>query len=68
VKLTDLLVEKTNIFKSKGELRKLITNGGLSINKNKVISDCIIYKECLLNGKYLLVQQGKKKYSLIIAE
>ena len=68
VKLTDLLVEKTNIFKSKGELRKLITNGGLSINKNKVTSDCVIDKECLLNGKYLLVQQGKKKYSLIIAE
>lgn len=68
VKLTDLLVEKTNIFKSKGELRKLITNGGLSINKTKITSDCVINRECLLNGKYLLVQQGKKKYSLIIAE
>lgn len=68
VKLTDLLVEKTNIFKSKGELRKLITNGGLSINKTKITTDCVVNKECLLNGKYLLVQQGKKKYSLIIAE
>lgn len=68
VKLTDLLVEKTNIFKSKGELRKLITNGGLSINKTKITADCVVNKECLLNGKYLLVQQGKKKYSLIIAE
>lgn len=68
VKLTDLLVEKTNIFKSKGELRKLITNGGLSINKTKITTDCVVNKECLLNGKYLLVQQGKKKYNLIIAE
>ena len=68
VKLTDLLVEKTNIFKSKGELRKLIANGGLSINKVKITSDCFINKECLLNSKYLLIQQGKKKYSLIIAE
>ena len=68
IKLTDLLVEKTNIFKSKGELRKLISNGGLSINKMKITADCVVNKECLLNGKYLLVQQGKKKYSLIIAE
>ena len=68
VKLTDLLVDKVNIFKSKGELRKLISNGGLSINKNKIATDCVVNKECLLNGKYLLVQQGKKKYSLIIVE
>lgn len=68
IKVTDLLVEKTNMFKSKGELRKLINNGGLSINKNKITSDCIISKDILLNNKYLLVQQGKKKYSLIIAE
>lgn len=67
VKLTDLLVEKTNVFKSKGELRKLIQNGGLSINKTKVTSDCFVNVDCLLNNKYLLVQQGKKKYSLVIA-
>lgn len=67
VKLTDLLVEKTNVFKSKGELRKLIQNGGLSLNKTKVTSDCFVNTDCLLNDKYLLVQQGKKKYSLIIA-
>ena len=68
IKVTDLLVEKTNMFKSKGELRKLINNGGLSINKNKITSDCIISKDILLNNKFLLVQLGKKKYSLIIAE
>ena len=68
VKLTDLLVEKTNVFKSKGELRKLIQNGGLSINKTKVTSDCFVNVDCLLNNKYLLVQQGKKKYSLVIAD
>jgi len=68
VKLVDLLVDKTNVFKSKGELRKLINNGGLSINKTKVSKDCIIERQCLLNDKYLLIQQGKKKYSLIVSQ
>ena len=65
-KVTELLVEKTNVFKSKGELRKLIANGGLSINKTKISTDLFISKDVLLNNKYLLIQQGKKKYSLIV--
>lgn len=65
-KVTELLVENTNVFKSKGELRKLIANGGLSINKTKISSDLLVRRENLLNNKYLLIQQGKKKYSLII--
>ncbi|MBR6516930.1 MAG: tyrosine--tRNA ligase [Bacilli bacterium] len=68
VKLTELSVEHSNAFKSKGELRKLITNGGISINKNKIDSDITLYVGNLINDKFLIIQQGKKKYNLIIAE
>ncbi len=68
VKLTDLSVEHSSAFKSKGELRKLITNGGISINKNKISSDVNLDNSNLINDKFLVIQQGKKKYNLIIAE
>ena len=67
IKITDLTVE-TGAYKSKGELRKLINGGGISINKEKINSDVTITVENLLNNKFLLVQQGKKNYKLIIAE
>lgn len=68
VKLTDLAVERTKAFKSKGEFRKLINAGGISINKEKINSDLIIDDNSLINDKFLLIQQGKKNYKLIIAE
>ena len=68
VKLTDLSVEHSTAFKSKGELRKLINNGGISVNKNKISSDIDINLSNLINDKFLVIQQGKKKYNLIIAE
>ncbi|MCM1458100.1 MAG: tyrosine--tRNA ligase [Lachnoclostridium sp.] len=66
--LADLLVNETTIFPSKGELRKLAQQGGLSVNKEKVtdITSAVTSKQ-LLNGKYLLIQRGKKTYYLIIA-
>ncbi len=67
IKFTDLAVEKLNMFKSKGELRKLISNGGITINKLKLNGDEIINETSLLNNKFILVQQGKKNYKLIIA-
>lgn len=67
VKLSVLGVEKTSTFKSKGELRKLIVNGGVSLNKNKVSEDITITSKDLLNGKFLLLQQGKKNYTLVVA-
>ena len=55
-------------FKSKGELRKLITAGGVSINKVRVDSlDKKILLSDLINNKFIVVQQGKKKHNLIIA-
>jgi len=51
---------------SKGECRKLIQGGGLSLNKEKVIaSDMDIDQSFLIRNKYLLVQKGKKNYFII---
>ena len=64
--LTDLLAEKTTVFPSKGELRRTIQGGGLSLNKTKVDdAEMTLNPNHLLNQKYLLVQKGKKNYYLI---
>ncbi len=64
--ILDLLAEKTSVFPSKGELRRLIKGGGVSINKEKVTdSEITVKAKDLLNNKYLLVQKGKKNYYLI---
>ena len=56
----------TKIFPSKGEARKMVQGGGVSINKIKVDAiDHILKEESLLNSKYLLVQKGKKNYNLV---
>ena len=68
IRLTDLSVEKLSIFKSKGDLRKLIKNGGISINKEKICDDIVVNTNNLINDKFLLVQQGKKNYNVIIAQ
>ncbi len=64
--LVDTLTDDVNVFASKGELRRLIKGGGFSINKQKITSgDDAIKSDSLLNGKYLLIQKGKKNYNLI---
>ncbi len=69
VKAVDLFAEKTAIFPSKGEMRKMVQGGGVSLNKEKLAAfDQTITSEDLLDGKYLLVQRGKKNYYLIIAK
>ena len=63
----DLLGEKTNfqLFPSKGEARKMILGGGVSINKVKVDDPQGPVSFALLQGKYLLVQKGKKNYVIV---
>lgn len=69
VKAVDLLVEYATVFPSKGEMRKLVQGGGVSINKEKLAAfDREINADDLLDGKYLLVQRGKKNYYLIVAK
>ncbi|MEA3316926.1 MAG: tyrosine--tRNA ligase [Bacteroidota bacterium] len=66
INVIDLLVDETKIFASKGELRRLIKGGGVSINKEKITSpDLEIDNNYLLNDKYILVQKGKKNYFII---
>lgn len=61
-----LLAEMTQVFPSKGEARKMIQAGGVSVNKEKLTApDQTIGDEALLEGKYIIVQKGKKNYFLI---
>jgi len=69
VNVVDLLAEESNVFPSKGELRRTIKGGGLSINKEKISdAEVAIDTTALLNDKYVLVQKGKKNYFLLIAQ
>ena len=69
VKAIDLLVDYAGVFPSKGEMRKMVQAGGVSVNKEKLENqDIIINSEFLLNCKYFLAQKGKKNYYLLIAE
>jgi tyrosyl-tRNA synthetase len=64
--IADLCAEHSKVFSSKGELRRLVQGGGLSINKVKIENpDMTIGEEWLLNNKYLLLQKGKKNYFLL---
>ncbi|MBQ0103156.1 MAG: tyrosine--tRNA ligase [Prevotellaceae bacterium] len=65
-RLVDLTTDSAAIFPSKGEMRKLTQGGGVSVNKEKVAAfDQVITADDLIDGKYLLVQKGKKNYYLI---
>lgn len=65
--VTNLLSEVTGgvIFSSKGEARRMIKEGGVSINKQKLTGENASVQFDLLQGKYLLAQKGKKNYYLI---
>ncbi|MDD2279327.1 MAG: tyrosine--tRNA ligase, partial [Bacteroidales bacterium] len=66
ISFADLAAEKTEIFPSKGELRRTVKGGGVSLNKEKVnVAEVIIDKSQLINNKYILIQKGKKNYYLI---
>lgn len=67
IKVIDLMTEQANIFASKGELRKLIQSGGVSLNKEKIEhQDQIVSLSDLIAERYLLIQRGKKNYYLIV--
>jgi tyrosyl-tRNA synthetase len=68
--ITSLLSATTKgiIFPSKGEARRMIKGGGVSVNKEKIIDPDQKVNFSLLNDKYLLVQKGKKNYYLVIVQ
>ena len=69
IPVLDLLASETAVFPSKGEARKMVQGGGVSINKEKVSDpNAVIGADSLLQGKYVLAQRGKKNYYLLIAE
>ena len=69
VKAVDLFAEHSQVFASKGEMRKLVQGGGVSVNKEKLAAfDEVMGTDRLIDGKYLLVQRGKKNYFLLIAK
>ncbi|MGZ3865521.1 MAG: tyrosine--tRNA ligase [Bacteroidia bacterium] len=62
--LIDFLSVSTAVFPSKGEARKMLQAGGVSINKEKVAAEANIDSKSLINNKYILIQKGKKNYFL----
>jgi tyrosyl-tRNA synthetase len=69
IALVDLITERASVLPSKGEARKLIQGGGVSLNKERVeATDRTVTSADLIAGKYLIVQKGKKNYFLLIAE
>jgi len=69
VKAIDLLTEHAAVFPSKGEMRKLVQSGGVSINKEKISNgDDLVNSAHLLNDRYILAQKGRKNYYLILAD
>lgn len=64
--IIDLIAEKTAVFPSKSEARRMLKDGGISLNKQKISEEITVGFADLLNGKYLLVQKGKKNYYLLI--
>jgi tyrosyl-tRNA synthetase len=64
-----LFAEKSAVFTSKGEAKKLIQAGGVSVNREKLASPSdVITSASLLNDKFIITQKGKKNYFLIIAD
>lgn len=64
-----LLAEKSAIFPSKGEAKKTIQGGGVSVNKEKVAEMAQIFNtDHLINDKFIVVQKGRRNYFLLIAE
>lgn len=69
VPVLDLLAVTTGVFPSKGEARKMIQGGGVSVNKEKLTDPAAsIDASALLGGKYIHIQKGKKNHYLLVAE
>jgi tyrosyl-tRNA synthetase len=69
IPLLDLVSDKTKMFPSKGEARRMFQQGGVSLNKNKVSDPAEkLSSDALLNNRYLLFQRGKKSYFVVKIE
>ncbi len=68
IQVVDFLTEKTNINTSKNEARRMLKEGCISINKQKIDENFSVSDNDLLNQSYILVQKGKKNYFLVKAK
>ena len=68
IPIVDFMAVNTHIFPSKGEARKMTQANGVSVNKEKVTLDKVMTTTDLIDGKYILVQKGKKNYYLVVVE
>ncbi len=69
IKAVDLLTDSAAVFPSKGEMRKTVQAGGVSINKDKLNDfETVIDNSYLIADKYILAQRGKKNYYLLIVQ
>ncbi len=67
ISMVDFLSEKTGIFPSKGEARRMLKDGGVQVNKEKALEETTVTPAFLLNNSYILAQKGKKNYFLVKA-
>lgn len=65
--IVDLLSEKSGFLKSKGEARRELQGNSISVNKEKVKDDFVAAEKDLIDGKFLLLQKGKKQYFIVKA-
>ncbi|WP_379962962.1 tyrosine--tRNA ligase [Epilithonimonas sp. UC225_85] len=63
--IVDLISEKTGFLKSKGEAKRELAGNSISINKTKVDEDYSVSESDLIDGKFLLIQKGKKNYFIV---
>jgi tyrosyl-tRNA synthetase len=69
IDVLNLFTGKTKIFTSKGESKKMIDGGGVSVNRKKIASSTQVFTSAeLIKNKFLVVQKGKKNYFLVVAE
>ena len=66
-KSVELISEKTGFLKSKGEAKRELTGNAISVNKTKVSEDYSVSESDLIDGKFLLLQKGKKNYFIVKA-
>ena len=65
--IIDLLSEKSGFLKSKGEAKRELQGNAISVNKEKVKDDFVAAEKDLIDGKFLLLQKGKKQYFIVKA-
>ncbi|MCL1850531.1 MAG: tyrosine--tRNA ligase [Bacteroidetes bacterium] len=68
INIVDFLTDVTQIFPSKGEARRTLKENGISVNKEKITDTFLVTATSLLNGKYILVQRGKKNYYIVVTK